>query len=66
MSLPTPFYQAEWVTLYRADCMEVLPELGTFDLPPEAPPESDGLRLSTGRRAWEAQKGKPVRLPAVP
>jgi len=32
MSLPKPYYQDRWVTIYNADCREVLPELPKVDL----------------------------------
>jgi len=32
MSLPKPYYQDEWVTIYNCDCREILPELPKVDL----------------------------------
>ena len=32
MSLPPPYYQDEYVTIYHANCRDVAPNLGKFDL----------------------------------
>jgi len=37
-SLPTPYYQDDAVTIYHADCREILPQLGRFDLLLTDPP----------------------------
>lgn len=41
MSLPSPFYQDDAVTLYQGDCREILPELGPVDHVITDPPYSD-------------------------
>jgi len=33
-----PYYQDDWATIYLADCRELLPTLGTFDLVHTDPP----------------------------
>ena len=38
MSLPEPYYQDESCTIYNADCKEILPHLGRFDLLLTDPP----------------------------
>ena len=38
MSLPEPYYQDEWVTIYHGDCREILPELPKVDLVLTDPP----------------------------
>ena len=38
MSLPTPYYQDKWVTIYHGDCREILPELPKVDLVLTDPP----------------------------
>lgn len=40
MSKPKPIYTDDWVTLYRGDCLEVLPHLGTVDHVITDPPYS--------------------------
>jgi DNA modification methylase len=41
--LPTPYYQDEWVTLYHADCREILPHLESVDLVLTDPPYGLGI-----------------------
>lgn len=38
VTLPKPYYQDDWCTIYCADCREVMPELGRFDLLLTDPP----------------------------
>lgn len=38
MSLPTPYYDRDGITIYNADCRDVLPLLGSFDLLLTDPP----------------------------
>ncbi|KKN74981.1 hypothetical protein LCGC14_0384830 [marine sediment metagenome] len=38
MTLPSPYYQDEWVTIYHGDCREILPELPKVDLVLTDPP----------------------------
>ena len=50
MSLPKPYYQDEQATIYCADCRDVLPHLGKFDLLLTDPPYGigyDGKKAST-------------------
>ena len=52
--LPDPYYADDSVTLYHADCMEILPHLvGTADLVFTSPPYNKGGGSSTGRE-WSA------------
>ena len=47
--LPEPYYQDEWVTLYNADCRDILPHLSGIDLVFTSPPynlRGDGHKLS--------------------
>lgn len=38
VSLPAPYYSDEYCTIYNADCAELLPQLGRFDLLLTDPP----------------------------
>lgn len=38
MSLPKPYYQDDAVTIYHGDCVQILPDLGRFDLLLTDPP----------------------------
>lgn len=55
-----PYYEENGITIYNADCREVLPSLAKFDLVLTDPPygiNKDGQRPSTGthggRKAYE-------------
>ena len=43
MTLPTPYYQDDWATIYCGDCREILPELPPVDLVLTDPPYGIGL-----------------------
>ncbi len=43
-----PYYQDEWVTIYRGDCREILPTLEKVDLVLTDPPYGLGKRLAGG------------------
>lgn len=38
MSLPKPYYQDKWVTIYHGDCRDILPHLPKVDLVITDPP----------------------------
>jgi len=55
----TPFYQEDGITLYNADCAQVLPFLPTFDLLLTDPPYGigrDGQKLSISKRKHGGRK----------
>lgn len=41
MSLPEPYYQDDFVTLYHGDCREILPDIGQVDAVVTDPPYGD-------------------------
>ena len=43
MSLPTPYYQEEGITIYCGDCREILPEMSGIDLVLTDPPYGVGM-----------------------
>lgn len=62
MTLPKPYYQDDSVTLYNADCRELLPLLGKFDLLLTDPPYGiggkwaiDGAFESAGGKLWSSE-----------
>ena len=42
MSLPTPYYDHDGITIYHGDCAEIMPHLGRFDLLLTDPPYPNG------------------------
>lgn len=48
MSLPKPYYDEDGITIYHADCREILPHLPKVDLVLTDPPYGIGSRLVTG------------------
>lgn len=55
MSLPKPYYQDDAVTIYNADCRDILPELPKVDLVLTDPPYGLGARLHDGG-TWSTAK----------
>lgn len=58
MSLPAPYYDRDGITVYCADCRDVLPHLGRFDLLLTDPPygigmSSNPVRQKHGRSNWD-------------
>ena len=54
VTLPKPYYQDDAVTLYNADCRELLPLLGKFDLLLTDPPY--GMNYQSNYRAKKHEK----------
>lgn len=46
MSLPTPYYQDDCVTIYHGDALELLPRLPAFDVLYTSPPYNVGMKYS--------------------
>lgn len=51
MALPTPYYEHAGQTIFLADCREILPQLGRFDLLLTDPPY--GIKASRDRNSEE-------------
>ena len=47
MSLPTPYYEREGITIYRGDCRDILPELPKVDLVLTDPPYGISLEYAS-------------------
>ena len=60
MSLPEPYYTDESCTIYSADCAELMPELGRFDLlltdPPYGIGEDGGAQRTRGSKRKNGEK----------
>jgi DNA modification methylase len=55
VSLPAPYYDRDGITIYHADCRQILPMLGRFDLLMADPPYGIGASKGT----WgSSNKGK--------
>jgi site-specific DNA-methyltransferase (adenine-specific) len=55
-SLPTPYYQDDWVTIYHADCRDILPLLPKVDLVLTDPP------YGVGKADWDVLPPLVLRL----
>ncbi len=51
MTLPKPYFQDKWVTIYHADCRDILPHLEPVDLVLTDPPYPETTGVITG--TWE-------------
>lgn len=60
MSLPTPYYDEDGITIYHGDCREILPHLPKVDLVLTDPPY--GVKMSKGFGGFEGFGGfgKPI------
>lgn len=64
LALPRPYYDEGGITIYRGDCLDILPHLGRFDLVLTDPPY--GISLDTSAR-WPWLKDQaPVANDHVP
>ena len=53
VSLPVPFYDAGGITIYHADCRQILPMLGRFDLLMADPPYGINEGVKANKRATD-------------
>lgn len=58
MSLPTPYYERDGITIYCADCRDVLPHLPPVDLVLTDPPY--GMDLDTNYSGFNGWSGKGI------
>jgi site-specific DNA-methyltransferase (adenine-specific) len=52
MSLPSPYYDRDGITIYHGDCREVLSEIASVDLVVTDPPYTFGLNSVSGKLGW--------------
>lgn len=52
----TPYYQDEWVTIYRGDCREVIPQISNVGLVITSPPYNLGLKVVGPSRKWGSHR----------
>ena len=57
LSLPAPYYDRDGITIYHADCRQIMPMLGRFDLLMADPPYGIGADVMQSKRAAK-QGGK--------
>jgi len=55
VSLPTPYYDCDGITIYHGDCLEILPYLPKVDLVLTDPPYGINLRPEK-RRGWNGKE----------
>lgn len=65
MSLPTPYYDHDGITIYHGDCRELLPLIGPVDLVLTDPPygialNTDNSRFSGGTKGNIAKRGNGI------
>ena len=61
MSEVKPYYERDGIVIYNADCRDILPTLGTFDLLLTDPPYGIGIAANPVRQAharsdWDNQR----------
>lgn len=54
--IPPPYYQDDYVTIYNADCLDIMPSLAPVDCVITDPPYSSGTRQATNRTASNIPK----------
>ena len=60
MSLPDPYYSHAGVTIYHADCREIVPHLGSYDLLLTDPPYGIGADKEMSKKRVGMRNGKPI------
>lgn len=63
MSLPEPYYQDDYVTIYHGDCRQIMPHLGRFDLLLTDPPYGIKQDKGMGGGGFDGFGGRKKRTP---
>lgn len=58
MTLPEPYYQDDYCTIYHADCRDILPDLPPVDLVLTDPPY--GKKYARGKNGWGVCDNRPT------